>query len=140
MAEQASSSLTEPEEEEVLSKGDPDPTRLMARVLDKVDKTLFEHGLQFKEEESYENFAEELAALFYRYYDDLTGGDSDYDPKKPISSDSEDMAGDDEPSVSQSLGSASEDVEEDDDDEDSEDGKLQRKGSVKPAVSKRAKK
>ena len=121
-------------------KGDPDPNRLMALILDKVDKTLFVHGLQFKEGESYENFAEELAELFYRYYDDLTGGDSDYDPNAPASSESSGLEGDDEPSVSQSLGSASEDVEEDDDEEDSEDGKVQRKGGVQPAVSKRAKK
>jgi len=62
-------------------KGDPNPNRLMAKILDKVDGILFEHGLEFRhEEEDWENLTMELSALIFRFWDDKTGGDSSYNP------------------------------------------------------------
>lgn len=66
-----------------MSGGDPDPNRLMARVVDKVDSILFAHGLEFKDEKDWEDFIERLRSLFFEFYEDNTGGDSDYDPDAP---------------------------------------------------------
>ena len=61
-------------------KGDPNTNRLMARLLDKMDCVLFSHGLVFRAEEDWNDFIIELSALVFRFYDDETGGDGDYDP------------------------------------------------------------
>lgn len=61
-------------------KGDPDSSRLMARLVDKMDAVLFAHGLSFRAEEQWNDFIVELQALIFRFYDDETGGDVDYDP------------------------------------------------------------
>ncbi len=79
------------------TKGDPNGTRLFARVLDKIDATLFDHGMEFCEDKSHEKFCELLAALLFEYYTDLTGGDESYDPNEPEES------GDSEESLSESL-------------------------------------
>lgn len=84
------------EEEDQSTKGDPEPTRMLARCLDKLDGVLVQHGFQFKENSVWENFAEELQELLFKHYDDLTGGDSDFDPNAPDSSDDEDDSGESE--------------------------------------------
>lgn len=62
------------------NKHENNPTRLLAKVLDKVDLVLNLHGMGFREEKSWENFGEALRALLFEYYDDYTGGDSSYEP------------------------------------------------------------
>ena len=68
--------------------GDPNSTRLLEQVMDKVDKILFAHGLEFEDEERWAEAAGELEQWIFQFYDDLTGGDEDYDPKKPAYIDS----------------------------------------------------
>ena len=61
-------------------KGDPEAARLLARVLDKLDLVLYKHGLEFRDDRDWANFAEEVREIVHTYYDDVTGGDSSYDP------------------------------------------------------------
>ena len=89
---------------EVHEKHDPDGTRMLARCLDKLDGVLVQHGFQFKDDCVWENFAEELQNLLYRHYDDLTGGDSSYDPNAPESDSGEE---DEETPSSETLDSSS---------------------------------
>ncbi len=96
------------EQEEVShdeTKHDPDGTRMLARCLDKLDGVLKRHGFQFKDDCVWENFAEELQNLLFRHYDDLTGGDSSYDPNAPESESGEE---DEETPSSETLDSSSE--------------------------------
>lgn len=81
------------EGEERENKHENNPTRLLAKVLDKVDLVLTLHGMGFREEKSWEDFGEAIRALLFEYYDDYTGGDSSYEP-----GDSGDVEEDDEDS------------------------------------------
>ena len=80
-------------------KHDPDTNRLMAKIMDDIDARLFKHGLQFRGDDL-EPATEELRALIYKYYEDITGGDSSYDPNADKSTE---IDSDDEESVSRSL-------------------------------------
>lgn len=75
--------------EDVQDKGDPDSNRLMLAVVDKFDGVLFKNGLEFRDDMNWEDMITELEALIFKYYDDLTGGDEDFDPAKPNPTDSE---------------------------------------------------
>lgn len=90
-------------------KGDPNPNRLMARILDKVDGELYKHGLEFRhDDEAWDDYVEELAALIFRFYDDKTGGDSSYAPgdSRNNSESSLEYESDDEESTSCTLDSS----------------------------------
>ena len=86
---------------------DPDPNRLAARMADKLIAVATAQGFIFKEDMLEEEFAVEIAALVYKYFDDETGGDSEYNPDEAPDStmtsetgeDSEDLA---EPSEEES--------------------------------------
>jgi len=69
--------------------------KLLSKVLDKVDAVLFEHGLEFKDEAKWEDFAAQLVALLYNYYDDEGDDkdDSDFDPDAPEEESSTDPDG-----------------------------------------------
>lgn len=73
-------SATDDQDDENLPKGDPNPTRLLERLLDKIDLVLTQHGMGFREERDWADFGGEVQALCFKYYDDFTGGDSSYDP------------------------------------------------------------
>lgn len=108
MAHERKSDVSEPVDgDSDLKKGDPNSTRLMARIVDKIDSTLYAHGLEFKDDCDFDVFIEELAALIYRNYDDDTGGDGSYDPAAPP-----DSSSGTEESVSVDLDGAEEDEEE----------------------------
>jgi hypothetical protein len=86
-------------EEEV--KGDPNPTRLMQRLMDKLDGVLVAHGFEFDDENKDWGDATSVMERFvFHFYTDLTGGDEDYDPNHPpdVDSDEEEVQveGDDE--------------------------------------------
>ncbi len=95
------------QEEEKCALTDPDPNRLAARMADKLIAVATAQGFMFKEDMLEEEFAVEIAALVYKYFDDETGGDSEYNPDEAPDStltsetgeDSEDIA---EPSESDS--------------------------------------
>jgi hypothetical protein len=87
-------------------KHDPDTNRLMAKIMDDIDARLFKHGLQFRGDDL-EPATEELRALIFKYYEDITGGDSSYDPNADKSTEK----GDSEESVSQSLHESDEEDE-----------------------------
>ena len=69
-----------------------DATKLLAKVLDKMDRVLFEHDLEFRDDTKWEDFAEEVRELVHRYYDDFGGDkdDPDFDPNAPGSSSASD--------------------------------------------------
>lgn len=98
-------------------KGDPDSSRLMARLVDKTDAVLFAHGLSFRAEEQWNDFIVELQALIFRFYDDETGGDVDYDPDNAP----------DSTSTSETCSEEEEDLNDDDDDAVVESTKKQKK-------------
>lgn len=77
--------MSDDEHEESDHKGDPDSTRLLGKVLDRVDGLLFKHGFEFKDDALWEEFAADVEKLFFKYYDDLTGGDQDYNPAEKSS-------------------------------------------------------
>jgi hypothetical protein len=68
-----------------------DAAKLLGKVIDKMDRVLFEGDLQFRKKADWEAFAEKLRALIFEYYDDLAGeeDDPDFDPEAPQSSSSE---------------------------------------------------
>lgn len=63
-------------------KQDPDGSRLLANLFDKTDCYLHKHGLQFIFGKGIENAEEELRKYVFHFYEDITGGDSSYDPAK----------------------------------------------------------
>jgi len=80
------------EQRERVSHGDPDSTRLLDQLMDKIDKVLFSHGFEFREDErDWSEAASHIEKWVFDFYDDLTGGDSDYDPKKPAYVDSDEV-------------------------------------------------
>lgn len=81
--------------------GDPNSARLLAKVLDRIDLILVEHGMLFKEDKDWEEFGGAVVALLYHYYEDETGGASDYEP------------GDSDEMTETSLTQSSETLEED---------------------------
>lgn len=87
-------------------KGDPDSNRLMARLLDKLDLILTSHGLAFRDSEDWNDYILELQALIFKFYDDETGGNSDYDPNSAP----------DSTSTSETCSEEEEDLNDDDDD------------------------
>lgn len=105
------SAVEENENERVVTppalKGDPDSNRLMARLLDKLDLILTSHGLAFREEEQWNDYILELQALIFKFYDDETGGNSDYDPNSAP----------DSTSTSETCSEEEEDLNDDDDDD-----------------------
>lgn len=90
-------------------RGDPNSTRLLLRMLDKLDEILCLHGFEFREDRDWQNFGESLAALVHDNYNDLTGGDSDYDPNAPPDESSE-VDSSESVSVSLSAESSSDEV------------------------------
>ena len=70
---------------------DPDATRLLERIVDKLDAILVKQGFEFREDKAWEDSCAVIEKWIFTYYDDLAGGDSDYDPKKPLISDSSDV-------------------------------------------------
>lgn len=80
------------ETHERVSHGDPNSTRLLDQLMDKIDKVLFAHGFEFRDDErDWAEAAGHIEKWVFDYYDDLTGGDSDYDPKKPAYVDSDEV-------------------------------------------------
>ena len=79
-------------------KGDPNPARLLAKIMDNIDVLLVKHGFEFKEDKSWEDFGGVLLGIFFDYYEDHTGGDSSYIPGETTS---ESDSGE---SLSESLG------------------------------------
>lgn len=73
-------------DEEANIKGDPNASRLMERVMAKLDGVLFAHGLEFKDDGKWEEAVTVMEKYIFHFYDDLTGGDEDYDPRKPADS------------------------------------------------------
>jgi len=69
-----------------------DAARLLAKVIDRMDRVLFEHELEFKDDKDWEQFADRVRDLIYEYYDDNADDarDGDYDPDAPSSDDDED--------------------------------------------------
>jgi len=113
------------------SKHDPDPNRIMAKIMDDIDARLFKHGFQFKEEALLEDAVEELRAMIFKYYDDMTGGDSSYDPEKDKTPESE-YESDSGESESASLHSS--------DEEDEMSDRETSESEAAPPKSKKAKK
>jgi len=100
-----------------MSGGDPDSNRLLAKVIGKMDGVLVNHGLEFNDDANFADFTDRLAALIFEFYDDLTGGASDYEPSDPTSGAVSDGT---EPSDSVSLNSEDDDCEEDSAEEDAD--------------------
>ncbi len=78
-----------------------DASKLLAKVIDKVDRVLFEHDLEFRNSADWEEFADKVRALVHEYYDDCAdnAADPDFDPDAPdesSSSESESLQGTDE--------------------------------------------
>jgi len=96
------------------AKTDPNPQRLLEAVLDKFDGALCKQGFEFREDRDWADFGGKVQALIFEFYDDLTGGDSDYDPtdtkRRKLSSSEEEQEEAVETSESESatLGSDSE--------------------------------
>jgi hypothetical protein len=86
------------EEEGEVRKGDPNPARLLAKIMDYIDVTLVKHGFEFREDKDWETFGGSLLGLFFEHYEDHTGGDSSYVPGETTS------GSDSGESVSESLG------------------------------------
>ena len=103
-----------PLEEEQDHKGDPNPKRLLERVLDKIDLVLTQHGMGFREEREWSDFAGDVQNLCYKYYDDFTGGDSSYNPDEDSSLRDEEVEEEEASSESESatLDESSDDAEE----------------------------
>jgi len=75
-----------------VSKND-DAAKLLAKVIDKMDRVLFEHDLQFKPNADWEEFADKVREIIYVYYDDLADEDDpDFDPNAPPTSSSSESA------------------------------------------------
>jgi hypothetical protein len=68
---------------------DDDAARLLAKVIDRMDRVLFEHELEFKDDKDWEQFADRVRDLISEYYDDNADDakDGDYDPDAPSSED-----------------------------------------------------
>lgn len=96
-------------------KQDPDGTRLLCKVLDKIDLTLTLNGMGFKAEKSWEDFGAQILALLYEHYDDVTGGDSSYAP-------GDSNSGLSDVSESETLGSQTDTLSEGDADDEESDG------------------
>lgn len=72
-------------------KGDPNGTRLLAKLCDRIDLFLVEQGFEFAGEtdEHWQAYAAKVQQLVFEHYNDVTGGDSSYDPNEPDESGSE---------------------------------------------------
>lgn len=68
---------------------DPNSNRLLEKVMDKLDGALFRQGFEFREDRDWFNAVAQIEKWIFKYYDDLTGGDSDYDPNKKSSASSD---------------------------------------------------
>lgn len=80
---------------------DPDPNRLAARMADKLIAVATAQGFIFKEDMLEEEFAVEIAALVYKYFDDETGGDSEYNPDEAPDSTMTSETGEDSEDIAQ---------------------------------------
>ncbi len=76
--------------------GDPNTTRLMNKIIDRIDGTLTQNGLEFNPDRSWTAFHESVRALIFNNYVDATGGDSEYDPDAPSDDEEEDEESGDE--------------------------------------------
>lgn len=78
------------------AEGD-DAARLLAKVIDRMDRVLFEHELEFKDDKDWEQFADRVRDLIYEYYDEDADDakDGDYDPDAPSSDDDDEEDDDD---------------------------------------------
>ena len=73
-----------------MAAGD-DPNQIMAQVIDKVDKVLFKHGLEFDEDhKNWDDAVEQLSAWVFQFYEDF-GGDSSFQGNSVSSSSSDEM-------------------------------------------------
>lgn len=93
--------MSQSDEEVGVILGDTDSTRLLERIMDKLDLILVRQGFQFREDRDWQVASAAIEKWIFEHYDDLTGGDEDYDPKKPLLSDSseaicDDLCSDDE--------------------------------------------
>ena len=112
-------------------KGDPNPTRLMERVMDKLDGVLFAHGFEFADDNKWSEAVQVMERYIFHFYTDLTGGDEDYDPRKPADPDSE---GEGEVEV-ESDDDEEEEAEDIDDDDDSDsDDDCEEEPTKKPKI------
>ena len=68
--------------------GDDAAAKLLAKVIDRMDRLLFEHELEFRDDKVWEDFAEKVRQLIYEYYDDNAEdvADADFDPEAESSS------------------------------------------------------
>ncbi len=123
-------------DEEANVKGDPNASRLMERVMAKLDGVLFAHGLEFKDDAMWAEAVIVMEKYIFHFYDDLTGGDEDYDPRKPADSPIESEA---EVEV-EGAASADEDEEEEEEDVDSDEEEVDSEEAAKEASLKKLKK
>lgn len=112
-----------------VAAGDPNPTRLLEQICDKLDAILVANGFQFSEERDWASSCAVIEKWIFENYDDLTGGDSDYDPKKPAYVDSDEV---------EVEGPASSD--EDEDDVDEEEDAIESSPESAPVGKKRSRK
>ncbi len=120
-------------EEQANVKGDPNPSRLMERVMAKLDGVLFAHGLEFKDDAMWAEAVIVMEKYIFHFYDDLTGGDEDYDPRKPADSDSG-LEGE-----AEVEGAASADEEEEAEDVDSDEEAEDSEEAAKETAAKKRK-
>jgi hypothetical protein len=98
-------------------KGDPNPTRLMERVMDKLDGVLFAHGFEFADETKWSEAVQVMERYIFHFYTDLTGGDEDYDPKRPADLDSSNSGGEAEVEGDEEEEEECEEIEDEDEDD-----------------------
>ena len=103
-------SAAEQNDEQEIGKTDPDPQRLIEAVMDKLDGVLFKQGFEFREDKDWTEAGSKIMEWIFEYYDDLTGGDTDYQPGDSASNgEEEEEEESDDDDGSRSLGSSSED-------------------------------
>ncbi len=122
------------DEDEQLPRGDGNATRLMERVMDKLDSVLFAHGFEFADETKWSEAVQVMERYIFHYYTDLTGGDEDYDPRKPADPDSSndvevEVDGEEEEDEDEEE---AEDIDDEDEDEDDDDDVAETK---KPKIA-----
>ena len=118
-------SAAEQNDEVEVGATDPDPQRLIEKVMDRLDLVLVKQGFVFREEMDWTNAGEEVMAWIFKYYDDLTGGDEDYNPGDSALTGEGDADADDEESDSATLGES-----DDSDADDDSDGKPSKRTKV----------
>lgn len=100
--------------------------------MDKLDKVLVHHGFEFRDDCDWEDACAHVEKFIFKFYDDLTGGDEDYDPKKHAL-----LSSADEVVVE---GDASTDEDEDEVDELCDEDEEEEEESCSPAPKKKQRK